>query len=205
MTTLTTPGLQQSIRSGWPIATLASIDLPTAAVKETWPDGIIRVWDGVGVLDYDGHEWKGIGPYGQLTGASGSKQLMLRSVTFRLVVPPSSQPTYLTPEMRNRPAKAWIAGMDAAGRYVNGDPFQEVDGLCDYQTLKSDENVVQSIELSVVEPIYSIERAQSLKYTSEWANRWLRSWRDRNLAGQRVTGFDRIPELQDATREWTRT
>lgn len=205
MTILTTRGLAESIANGWPTQTLAAIDHPIDAVLDIWSDGVIRLWDGVGVLRYNGKDWSGIGPFGRVVGIGGSKRLLLRSVTFEMVGIPAEHQVYLDPGLRNRPAQAWIAGMDERGVRVNGEPYQEVDGLVDYQTHTSDETGVQTIAIQIAEPVYSIERAQNLSYTSEWANAYLKKWRDRNRGGAEITGYSRIPELADATRSWTRT
>lgn len=204
MTILTTPGLQQSIAEGWGTRTLAAIDHPIPAVIEIWPDGIIRLWDGVGVLRYGGKNWRGIGPFGRVSGIGGSRRLLLRTVTFELSGIPAEHEVYLDPLLRNRPAMAWTAGMDAIGVHVNGEPYQEVDGLVDYQTHTADESGAQTISLTIGEPVYSIERAQNLVYTPEWANEYLQGWRERNRGGARITGYDAIAELADATRSWTK-
>jgi|GEM_PF-3312001 len=205
MTILTTRGLQQSIENGWPTVTLAAINHPIAAVIAIWSDGVIRLWDGVGVLRYDEKDWRGIGPFGRVTGIAGSKRLLIRTVTFEMSGIPGEHAVYLDPTLRNRQAQAWVAGMDERGVKVNGEPYQEVDGLVDYQTHTSDEGGVQTIALTIGEPVYSIERAQNLAYTPEWANTYLEGWRERNRGGARITGYDRIAELADATRSWTRT
>jgi hypothetical protein len=193
----TTPGLQESIAKGWPRTMLAEIDHPAGE--------ILRLWDGVGDLSYDGYTWKGINPFGRVVGIGGSKRLLIRSVTFLLSGIPANQTVYLDPRLRNRPAKAWLAGLDERGVKVNGEAFMEVNGLCDYQEHKVDDNGGQLIYMTVAEPVYSIERAQSLSYTPEWINSYLRRWRDRNLGGERITGLDRLSELANATRSWTRT
>lgn len=195
--TLTTLGLEESIRNGWPVVALAEIDHPD--------EGMQRLWDGVGTLSWNGYSWTGIGPFGRMSGIGGSKRLMLRAVTFQILGIPPHIEIYLNERLRNRPARAWIAGMDERGVRVNGEPFQEVDGLCDYQTHTADENGIQSVSLIVGEPVYSIERAQTLSFTPEWINSYLQGWRTRNLAGERITGYDRLSELANATRSWTRT
>lgn len=213
MTILTTKGLQESIDKRWGTRTLAAINHPVDAVfaelddagAALWPDGVIRLWDGIGLLRYGGKNWRGIGPFGRVTGIGGSKRLLLRTVQFEMSGIPAEQAIYLDPLLRNRPAMAWTAGMDALGVKVNGEPFQEVDGLVDYQTHTNDDSGVQTITLTIGEPVYSIERAQNRAYTPEDMNAYLATWRARNRGGARITGYDRIAELSDATRSWTLT
>jgi len=187
----------ESIRNGWPTAVLTAIDHPTA--------GILRYWDGVGSLSYDGQDWSGLGQFGRVIGIGGSKRLMLRTVTFELCGLPPDIDVHLDPTMRNRPAQAWIAGLDARGRKVNGVAYQEVDGLVDYQDLKAADDGSHSIQMIIAEPVYSIERAQTLAYSPEWSNSYLADWRAANISGDRITGYDRMAELANATRAWTPT
>ncbi|MEI9804108.1 MAG: hypothetical protein WDN48_06090 [Pseudolabrys sp.] len=133
------------------------------------------MWDGVGVLRYGAKDWRGIGPFGAVTGIGGSKTLMIRTVTFILSGIPANETVYLDPLLRNRPAQAWTAGMDENGVKVNGEPYQEVDGLVDYQTLKSDDNGIQSIEMTIGErSIRSSARRASLIRLSGRTITWRR-------------------------------
>lgn len=187
MSVKTTLGLQQSIRQGWPIAALAEID---------HPDGVVRVWSKVGTLEYDGASWQGIGFLGRITGIGASKRLSIRQLVFELRGVPGDSTTWLSADVRNRSAKAWLAGMDERGQYVNGTAWQIVDGLCDYQELKFEDGGTAAIRLTVSEPVVSIERAQNLAWTPEWI---------RNEYGDDVSGLDRITELVNAQKQWTLT
>ena len=200
---LTTKGLDESIRNGWPVVALAKIYHPVDAVTTTWSDGYIRLWDGVGSLRYGGNDWRGIGPFGRISGIGGAKRLMLRQVTFEMSGIPGEHAVYLDPTLRNRAVLAWTAGLDARGVHVNGSPYQEVDGFIDHISHETDDGGVQTIKLIVTEPIFNIERAQNKVYSPEWANAYLEDWRAANLGGNRITGYDKIAELANATKSWT--
>lgn len=187
MSVRTTVGLQQSVRNGWPVVALAYID---------HPDGAVRVWSGVGSLEYAGATYEGIGFFGRVRNIGASKKLTVRQVIFELRGVPPDSTTWLSASVRNRSASAWIAGMDERGKYVNGTAWQIVDGTCNYQELKFDDPGAAIIELTVSEPVVSIERAQNLAWTPEWI---------RDTHGADVSGLDRLSELASAQKSWTRT
>lgn len=185
MTVLATPGVAESIRNKWGICALAFID---------HPDGEVWVWSGVGTLRFGGNTYIGLGVMGTLSGIGGSKKLAVRALTFALTGIPSEAAKYLNKSIQDRAAKAWLAGLKANGK-INGDPWQVVDGKCDYQTFEpSTDNI--SLALTVLEPIYSIERAQNLAFTPQWL---------KNTYGTELTGLDDVPGMRDRQRNWTRT
>ena len=161
MAVLTTLGLQQSIRQGWPLAWLAYID---------HPDGEVWLWSGVGDLVYDGQTWQGVGEFGRVVNVGGAKQLAVRSLDFELTGIPDEAAQYLNKDIRGRSAKAWVAGMDHDGIGVNGSAWPVVDSIADYQELPIDDDGTVVVRISVTEPVYSIERAREDAWTSEWIN-----------------------------------
>lgn len=190
MSLLTTPGLAESIRNGWPLAALAWID---------HPDGDVYAWSGAGTLEHDGQQWQGVGTFGRIKGIGGSKQLGIRVVTFELSGLPASAGQWLTETIRNRAAKAWLAGMNRAGSRINGDPELIVSGVCDYDELSVSADGAASILLHVTTPVYSIERAQNLVWSPEWLNETYRG------EGERLTGLDALSDLADAQKNWTQS
>ena len=186
MAVLTTPGLTQSIRNGWSIALLAYVN---------HPDGAVRVWNGVGDLDYDGNTWDGVGTLGSVKNIGGTRQLAIRRITFELRGLPADSLQWLNADIRNVTAQAWIAGLAADGTKVNGTAWQIVDGLADYQELPIGDDGSVTIRLHITEPVFRMEQPQDLAFTPEW----LKSTRDED-----ATGLDLISTLANASKNWTR-
>jgi len=187
MAVLNTLGLQQSIRNGWPRAYLAYID---------HPDGEVWVWSGIGDLVFDGQTYGGVGQFGRISGVGGSKELGVRQVIFDLAGVPDEAAKQLNKDVRNRVARAWVAGLDRDGMKVNGAPWQIVDGLADYQDLPAADDGTVVVRLVINEPVFSIERAQDLAWTPEWLEQ---------THGGGITGLDRVAGLANAAENWTRT
>jgi hypothetical protein len=187
MAVLTTFGLQQSIRQGWPRAWLAYVD---------HPDGEVWVWSGVGALEYDGATYEGLGRFGNISGVGGEKVLGVRQVTFAVAGIPTEAIKWLNTDVRGAVAGAWIAGLDKDGREVNGSAWPVVDGLADYQELPVGDDGDVVILLHVNDPVFQLERSQSLLWTPEWA---------KARFGDDVSGLDLISSLADASENWTLT
>lgn len=186
MSVITTLGLEESIEKGWGICVLAYVD---------HPDGEVYFWSGVNTLRFRGNNYEGVGRLGCVAPIGGSRTLGVRTVTFVLSGVPQSAAQWLNKNVRNRVARAWLAGMRPNGN-INGDPWLIVEGACDYQEIEPDQNNMAMIKLTVSEPIWSIDRAQTLYITPQWVKKTF---------GAEITGADDIPGMRDKTVNWTRT
>lgn len=187
MTVLTTYGLQQSIRNGWGTATLFWFD---------HPDGEVRFWDGPATLRYGGYDWTGVGPFISLSGIGGDEELRVRQIVFELVGTPDIAAGWLNKGITNRRGVAWIAGLDASGSRVNGEPWQIIEGRADYQEIETSNDLQCVLRLYATEPFFSIERAQNVLLTPEWINE------ERRLGGNRITSLDLLVGMGDRVESW---
>ncbi len=177
--------LRNAIAAGGRIAVLVEIDHPT---------GTVRAWSRLGDLQYSGFTWKGVGTLGRIGGIGGVKKIQVRQVTFELRGVPPDVVTFLENNVRGRVAQAWLAALKPRADEVDGDLFELVSGLCDTQTLALSEQRKATIKLVVNEPIFIIDRAQNLAWTTEQINAEY---------GPGITGLDNIPLLANATESWT--
>jgi hypothetical protein len=179
--------LEESRRNGWPVAALAEID---------HPDGLVNVWSKTGTLDFDGKSWDGIGFFGRIKGIGASKRLAVKQIIFELRGVAPDAITWLSADVRNRTAQAWLVGMDATATKVNGEPLLIVDGLADFQKLRVGDGRDAAIELVIRDPVFLLDRAQNKAWTSEQI---------KADHGSTITGLDRIPDLVNANKPWTLT
>jgi hypothetical protein len=161
MNALTTLGLSESIRSGWPVTWLVYFD---------HPDGEVRLWSGVGDLVYGGDTYQGVGHLGRIVGVGGAKKLAVRQIQLELSGIPVQATRWLNKDVRGRVARAWVAGLDRDGTRVNGMPWQVIDGVADYQELPLSDDGSVAVRVHINEPVFEMERAQNLAWTSEWIN-----------------------------------
>lgn len=186
MASLVSPGLAQSLRNGWPTAWLVEID---------WPVTPVRLWDGLGNLKWDGKTFQGVRSMGRILGVGGSKQVKVREVTLELKGVGDDATEFLDPVIRNRVAKAWLAGMDKNGIRVNGDPDLAVEGKADRREVFTDESRKSGIRLIISEPTYIVERAQNLRYTPEWI---------KATYGSSIAGLDLLSKIELERIPWTK-
>lgn len=179
--------IRNAIQKGRRIAVLVEID---------HPNGQVNVWSRVGNLQYNGLTWTGIGTLGRITGIGGSKTLQVVQVTFELRGVPPDTVTFLESNVRGRQAQAWLAALQPHADAIDGDLYPIVSGLCDSQQLAITDQLGATVQLIVNEPIFIVDRAQNLAWTSEQlAAEW----------GPGLTGLDDIPELVNKNVSWTPT
>jgi hypothetical protein len=179
-----TAAMADVIRARKPLALLAEID---------HPDGLTRLWTGIGTLNYNGFAWTGAGTLGSVTPVKRSTDIAIQDIVFELRGLPADAVKWLSSDVRNRTATVWLACI-VNGRVV-ADPYPLIDALLDYQTLPVADDGTVSIKLSAVTGFYTLERAIEEVWSKE----------DQRLRYPADTGFDRLSILQNQDVIWTLT
>lgn len=174
-----------AIKAGSPLALLAEID---------HPDGLVRYWTGLGILEYNGDEFTGIGKLGNITPVNYSSDISIQELSFIVTGVPPDVGTWISAEIRNRSALAWLAALDGSGRVI-ADPLRIVDAVLDYQTLQVDDNGTGTLTLKGRSGFYTLERALDEVYSSE----------DQRRRYPNDSGCDMISDLQQQDVIWTPT
>jgi hypothetical protein len=92
----------KALKERAPLAVLVRVD---------HPDGVVRLWSGVGLLDYDGHEWTGAGILGSVQASRKSVELRIDEVTLSLSGIDPQALGEISDEIRNREADVWLAAL----------------------------------------------------------------------------------------------
>jgi hypothetical protein len=182
MARILTAQMADAIRRQRPLALLVDID---------HPDGRARFWSGIGILHYGGYSWTGAGLLGGITPVRRTSDLSVQEVMLSLSGVPPESATWLTANVRNREAAAWLACV--VDDVVVPDPIELLDMRLDYQTFTVDDDGVATISLS----------AQSGFYTLSRAMRDVWSEQDQKTRYPTDTGFDLLPTLQNQEVKWT--
>lgn len=175
MARMITARMGDALRAKKPLALLAEID---------HPDGLTHLWTGIGTLQYNNYPWLGVGKLGSITPIKRSSEIVIQELTFKLSGVSPDTTTWLTANVRNRSAKAWLACID--GVDVVADPIVLIDVLLDYQTLSVDENGNAIIELHALSGFYTLERPINEVWSSQ----------DQQARYPGDVGFDMIDQLQ---------
>lgn len=181
MASLVGPRLRQVLRTGGQTALLGFVDHPTWEIKHFWSHS--------GILEFDGFQWYGLGILGKVSGVTKSNDLGVKQVTISMSGLPPSGNNLLSARVRNRQAQIWLAAVK--GRRVI-DRELIVDALCDYQTLKVNDDKTSTIVITANVGFWNIERASNKAWTHEQ--------QQADFPGD--TGLSLLPQLTNKDSNW---
>ena len=172
---------RQHLRRGGEVALLCFID---------HPDGAVYLWSRIGTLNWDDHQWRGIGALGRVSGISKTTTLEVKQITLELRGVPPTSTEFLDTNVRNRPAKLWLAAIER--QKVVGSPLVIIDDKMDYMKLKVEDNGTSTLQILVNVGFWSIERAINKAWTHE----------EQQLKYPGDTGMSQIPLLTSKQTNW---
>src|SRR5690606_13697922 len=102
----------------------------------------------------------GIGP------VNTSTRMQIEQVVFRLAGVRPDEVAMLGSQVKNRPAKAWLASLNDRRRVI-GEPDFIVDGRMDYQEFRAQDDGTTMIEITVEVGLWTLERAVDIAMSKE--------------------------------------
>lgn len=157
------------------------------------PNGMDYAWSGVGPLQYDGNEFKGLGLFQKVSQPDESADLSIKQGTLELRGVPPSEVTYLNMNIRGRQARVYLAAV--VNSQVLGERFLFLDGRMDYATMPVGEDGTVTIKVFLRIGFHSIERAQEKV--------WSHEQQQEDFSGD--TGMSLMSGLVEKEVKWTRT
>lgn len=176
-----TARMQAALDAGAPYYLFADID---------HPDGMVRLWTGIGLIEWDGETYIGRGRLGTLSQVETSSVLQIADRTLRLSGLDPTQGDFLSADVRGRVAEFAI-GCVVKGKVVR-DPYLVDRVLMDAQKLPVDENGMVAVEISGFSGLWTLQRAQNLAWSAEQSK----------VDDPDETGFDFIPSLVNKDTKW---
>jgi hypothetical protein len=139
---------------------------PIVLGELNFASGLLRLWSGLGDLDWAGEIWTGGGTLISVTpaaetvelAATGSR-LMLNGIDAEVVA------IALGEAYQGRPFKLWFGALKADGRTVVADPVPLIAGRMDVMTI-DDAGETASIALTVEGRLIALDRPKPLRYTA---------------------------------------
>lgn len=129
-------------------ALAARVKRPVLLFEVELATGWVRLWSGVGAVQWSGHTWLGTGPLGRLSGMTEVAEVEARGMTAALSgVDPEGLAMVLAEVKRGRPARTWLGFLDESG-VVIGDPVLLFEGRTDAIEI-SDEVEAATISLGI--------------------------------------------------------
>jgi len=166
-------------------------------VKIAHPDGDVYLWDGLGTLDHDGQEWKGLGRLGSVQISASDTEVQVSDIVFRLSGVDPEHLAYLDATVKGNLAWVWKAflGPDYKVRFLD----QVVECELDQPSFSADPGGTVTVTIAANGGFYFLETQSRAVWDREEQRNYLTSL---GLDPDSDTGFDRMPELKNKQINW---
>lgn len=166
-------------------------------VKMEHPDGAVYLWNGLGILDHDDQEWRGLGRLGSVSIGASDTEVKINDVIFTLSGIDAEHLAYLDETVKGMSAWVWKAflGPDYKVR------FRVLLAECelDQPTFFSEPGGTTKMTVAAVGGFYFLERQSTAVWDPEEQRNYLISLGEDPDSD---TGFDMMPQLKNLTLAW---
>lgn len=157
------------------------------------PAGYVRVWTGVGTLEYGGHSWIGIGWLGRITGMRQMSELEIVDHTYQITHVPPDYEDFVNAKVRGRKATAYLAFIGES-REVIGEPMVLGRSTLDTTQWSIDEKGVATLSITGQSDLWQLEQPLNI-VLSDTEQR-------KRVPGD--SGFSYVTTLTNQKIKWTR-
>lgn len=173
---------------------LGSSDLrPALFFEGVFPSGVVRIWTGLGSIDWNSKKWTGVGnllSFGSLEEASdvvaSGTSVSLSGVPLDLVA------LAIEEARQGQAGRIWLAFL-AQNRTVLADPMQAFSGRLDVPELQEDGQTCR-ITISYENRLIDLSAPRSWRYTHE----------SQQVLFPGDRGFEHVTAIQDQEVTWGR-
>jgi hypothetical protein len=164
---------------------------PVLFLKMQFNTGPIFVWSGIGMLNWNGLQWTGLGQLGTISAVEESSELAATNVTFTLSgIPQDLIQDALSEVRQGNPVQLWF-GTLGDDNNVLADPLQIFAGRMDTPTI--DEGALTgTISISVENRLIDLNRARERRYTNQ----------DQQIDHPGDLGFQYVQAIQQWNGTW---
>lgn len=174
-------------------AIAAEVVYPVAFYEGEYATGTVRLWSGVGPIDWDGKTWTGAG---QMLGISSIEETSeIRASAFAVSLSgdvAALMQVNLAAARTGLPGRVWIGFFDSAGALV-ADPFMAFAGRFDVPDLVIG-GARATIEVRYESRLIDLDRPRIRRYTHE----------DHQIDYPGDRGFEYVSSIQDKEVVWGR-
>lgn len=157
------------------------------------PAGLLRLWTGLGKLQWDGVDWTGAGYLIGTSGAEESTELQVSSATFSLVAPDLSDEAkaIVMHPVSRVPVRSWKAFLDETGAVVGA--VLRFRGYADAPTISDSDDGSRVITMTAQGAVFNLVRSRGTVLSHEEQLR--------RFPGD--TGLSDMAKIQDQQLVWT--
>lgn len=174
-------------------AAVADVVRPILFFYADFPDGIARLWSGLGTIEWDGGTWLGFGSMIAISDIAESTDSAQKGVSVRFSGAPSDLFDRTTlGDYQNRPAKIWLGALDAEMAPVM-EPFLFFSGVLDSDSVEDDGKTV-TITIFAESRLSDHLKAKVFRYSHEDQQTLYPADDDK--------GLEFVAALQDSQLNW---
>lgn len=161
------------------------------------PDGPVRLWNGIGILDHEGEEWQGLGRLGTVQIGDSDVEVRIDDVMFSLSGVDPDYVSYLDQTVKG--CKAWVWKAFMAADYQIGFTILLTDCELDQPTFSIEPSGQATMKVAANGSFYFLEIQSRAVWDTEEQRNYLVSL---GLDPDSDTGFDMMSELKNLTLAW---
>jgi hypothetical protein len=166
-------------------------------VKIEHQDGDILVWDGAGILEFNGEEWQGIGRLGSVSIAAADTEVQVADVVFTLSGVDPEVLDLLDTKVKGNTAWVWKAFLRED--YSVQERVLLSESECDQIVFTIEPNGLAQIKLLAIGGFFFLEAQSSAKWDAEEQRNYLISL---SLDPDSDTGFDLMASMKQRKIAW---
>jgi len=160
--------------------------LPIVLVKFGFTSGDLNLWTGVGVIQWNGDAYTGVGGLGEISGIMETGEIKATNVQFTLSGADEIMIALaLAENYQNRACRLWVAVLDGNFTII-ADPYMLFSGTMDVMTI-DDQPTNPRITLTAENDLAALRRPNPRYYTPQ----------DQELEYPGDTFFQYVTALQD--------
>lgn len=184
--------MAHSMTTGMLDATLAPQVAPFLLCQITTNAGIVRFWNGLADLSWNGETWKGVGEFLGIDQVEETADLQASSVAISLSgIPTDLISIALQSLSRYMPALIYLGAFDLATGAIIVDPFLIRNGRVDTGTI-SDQGDTASITVTAESRLISMMNSRERRYTDQ----------DQQIEHPGDFGFSFVDQIQNVSITW---
>ena len=165
---------------------------PVLFVELDFESGFVRMWSGVGPIDWNGRTWTGGGELLEISQIDETRSIEATSAAITLSGVPSTLVSIAYADFsQGRPARIWLGVLNVTTGAVLADPVQIFAGRMDTIS-DADSGDTATINVSVESNLADLDRIRARYFTDQD--------QQRIFSGDRSLRY--IPSMQDRPVTW---
>ena len=157
---------ERALSSGYQAEVGRSTIYPVLFVELEFDDEFVRMWSGMGHLNWDGKAWTGVGTLLGIDPIQETNELQAVGTQVSLSgVESANLGLALTKDYQGRPARIWLGFFDGNGA-VMADPYLLFEGKMDQMPI-DEQGGTSTISVTVESHLRDLQRSRVRRFTNE--------------------------------------